>query len=165
MRLADRMSRLGTEAAFEVGARARALEATGRHVIHLEIGEPDFDTPSHIIEAEKQALDAGWTHYPPAPGLPHLREAIARDSTARRGVPVDPSQVIVTPGAKPIMFSAIPALVDVGDEVILPDPGFPIYESMTRFVGGRPVPLPIRQEHGCRLDPDELPGWSRRAPG
>ncbi len=150
------MSRLGTEAAFEAAARARALEATGRHVIHLEIGEPDFDTPSNIIEAEKRALDAGWTHYPPAPGLPQLREAIARDSTIRRGVAVDPSQVVVTPGAKPIMFFAILALAQAGDEVIYPDPGFPIYESMTRFVGATPVPIPIRQENDFRVDPDEL---------
>jgi aspartate aminotransferase len=156
MRLADRMSRLGTETAFEAAARARALEATGRHVIHLEIGEPDFDTPSNIIEADKRALDAGWTHYPPAPGLPQLREAIANDSTKRRGVPVDPSQVVVTPGAKPVMFYAILALAQEGDEVIYPDPGFPIYESMTRFVGAKPVPIPIRQENDFRLDPDEL---------
>jgi aspartate/methionine/tyrosine aminotransferase len=150
------MSRLGTETAFEAAARARALEATGRHVIHLEIGEPDFDTPSNIVEADKRALDAGWTHYPPAPGLPQLREAIARDSTGRRRVAVDPSQVIVTPGAKPIMFFAILALAQEGDEVIYPDPGFPIYESMTRFVGATPVPIPIRQENDFRLDPDEL---------
>src|SRR2546421_5573383 len=110
MRLADRMSRLGTETAFEAAARARALEATGRHVIHLEIGEPDFDTPRNIIEADKRALDAGWTHYPPPLGLPVLREAIAADSTRRRGVPVTPDQVIVAPGAKPIMFYAILAL-------------------------------------------------------
>jgi aspartate aminotransferase len=156
MRLADRMSRLGTETAFEAAARARALEATGRHVIHLEIGEPDFDTPANIVEADKRALDAGWTHYPPTPGLPQLREAIARDSTSRRGVAVDPSQVVVTPGAKPIMFFAILALAQEGDEVIYPDPGFPIYESMTRFVGATPVPIPIRQENDFRLDPDEL---------
>jgi aspartate/methionine/tyrosine aminotransferase len=156
MRLADRMSRLGTESAFEAGVRARALEATGRHVIHLEIGEPDFDTPANISAAAKQALDAGWTRYPPPPGLPQLREAIARDSTKRRGVPVDPAQVVVTPGAKPIMFYAILALAQEGDEVICPDPGFPIYESMTNFVGATPVPIPIRQENEFRLDPDEL---------
>ncbi len=156
MRLADRMSRLGTEPAFEAAARARALEATGRHVIHLEIGEPDFDTPANIIEAEKRALDAGWTHYPPAPGLPQLREAIAADSTARRGVSVSPSQVVVAPGAKPIMFYSILALAQEGDEVIYPDPGFPIYESMARFVGATPVPIPIRQANDFRLDPDEL---------
>src|SRR5438105_7607039 len=156
MRLADRMSRLGTETAFEAAARARALETTGRHVIHLEIGEPDFDTPRNIIEADKRALDAGWTHYPPPLGLSVLREAIAADSTRRRGVPVTPDQVIVAPGAKPIMFYAILALAQEGDEVIYPDPGFPIYESMTRFVGATPVPIPIRQENEFRLDPDEL---------
>jgi aspartate aminotransferase len=156
MRLADRMARLGTESAFAAGARARALEATGRDVIHLEIGEPDFDTPANIVEADKRALDAGWTHYPPAPGLPQLREAIAADSQKRRGVPVDPSQVLVTPGAKPVMFFAILALAQEGDEVIYPDPGFPIYESMTRFVGATPVPLPFRQENDFRLDPDEF---------
>jgi aspartate/methionine/tyrosine aminotransferase len=150
------MSRLGTETAFEAAARARALEATGRHVIHLEIGEPDFDTPANIIEADKRALDAGWTHYPPAPGIPVLREAIARDSTTRRGVTVSPDQVIVMPGAKPVMFYALLALAQEGDEVIYPDPGFPIYESMTRFVGATPVPIPIRQENDFRLDPDEL---------
>jgi aspartate/methionine/tyrosine aminotransferase len=150
------MSRLGTETAFEAAARARALEATGRHVIHLEIGEPDFDTPRNIIEADKRALDAGWTHYPPPLGLPVLREAIAADSTRRRGVPVSPDQVVVAPGAKPIMFYAILALAQEGDEVIYPDPGFPIYESMTRFVGATPVPIPIRQENEFRLDPDEL---------
>jgi aspartate/methionine/tyrosine aminotransferase len=150
------MSRLGTETAFEAAARARALEATGRHVIHLEIGEPDFDTPRNIIDADKRALDAGWTHYPPPLGLPVLREAIAADSTRRRGVPVSPDQVVVAPGAKPIMFYAILALAQEGDEVIYPDPGFPIYESMTRFVGATPVPIPIRQENEFRLDPDEL---------
>jgi aspartate aminotransferase len=156
MRLADRMARLGTETAFEAAARARALEATGRDVIHLEIGEPDFDTPANIIEADKRALDAGWTHYPPSPGLPQLREAIAKDSALRRGVPVDPANIVVTPGAKPIMFYALLALAQEGDEVIYPDPGFPIYESMTRFVGATPVPIPIRQENDFRLDPDEL---------
>jgi aspartate aminotransferase len=156
MRLADRISRLGTETAFEAAARARALEATGRHVIHLELGEPDFDTPRNIIEADKRAMDAGWTHYPPPLGLPVLREAVAADSTRRRGVPVSPDQVVVVPGAKPIMFYAILALAQEGDEVIYPDPGFPIYESMTRFVGATPVPIPIRQENEFRLDPDEL---------
>jgi aspartate/methionine/tyrosine aminotransferase len=156
MRLAERMSRLGTEKAFEAGARARALEATGRSVIHLEIGEPDFDTPANIVEADKAALDAGWTHYPPAPGLPVLREAIVADFAKRRGTQFDPGQVIITPGAKPVMFFAILALVQAGDEVIYPDPGFPIYESMTRFAGATPVPIPIRQENDFRLDPDEL---------
>src|SRR5918992_250162 len=156
MRLADRMVDIGTETAFEAAARARALEAEGRDIIHLEIGEPDFDTPSNIREAAKRALDDGWTHYGPSNGLPQLREAIAADSSARRGVPVDPEQVVVTPGAKPVMFYALLALAGPGDEVIYPDPGFPIYESMTRFVGATPVPIPIRQENQFRLDPDEL---------
>ncbi len=156
MRLAGRMDRLGTENAFEAAARARALEASGRDIIHLEVGEPDFDTPAHIRAAAQRALDEGWTHYGPPIGLPELREAIAADATVRKGFEVHPGRVVVTPGAKPIMFYAILALVDEGEEVIVPDPGFPIYESMTRFVGGRPVPLPIHQEHGFRLDPDEL---------
>lgn len=156
MRLAERMDRLGTENAFEAAARARALEATGRDVIHLEVGEPDFDTPAHIRAAAQRALDEGYTHYGPPLGMPVLRQAIAADAEARKGFHVHPDRVVVVPGAKPIMFYAIMALVDEGDEVIYPDPGFPIYESMTRFVGGRPVPIPIRQEHGFRLDPDEL---------
>ncbi|MFI5261287.1 MAG: pyridoxal phosphate-dependent aminotransferase [Candidatus Limnocylindrales bacterium] len=158
MRLADRVIDIGTETAFEAAARARALEATGRHVIHLEIGEPDFDTPANVRAAAKQALDEGWTHYGPYLGLPQLREAIAADSTARRGFTVDPANVVVTPGAKPIMFYALLALAQAGDEVIYPDPGFPIYESMTRFVGATPVRLPIREENDYRLDVDELRG-------
>jgi aspartate aminotransferase len=158
MRLADRMSRLGSEGAFAASARARALEATGRSVIHLEIGEPDFATPANIVEAAKRALDDGWTHYPPAAGLPELRAAIAADSTARRGVAVSPRQALVMPGAKPAIFYAILALAQEGDEVIYPDPGFPTYESMTRFVGATPVPMPLRQENKFGLDPDELAG-------
>src|SRR5918992_2263547 len=156
MRLADRMLDIGTETAFEAAARARALEAEGRDIIHLEIGEPDFDTPANIREAAKRALDDGWTHYGPATGMPMLREAIAADSTARRGVPVDPEQVVVTPGAKPIMYFTLLALAQPGDEVIYPDPGFPIYESMTRFVGATAVPIPLREEHEFRMDVDEL---------
>jgi aspartate aminotransferase len=156
MRLADRMERLGTETAFEAAARARDLEATGRDVIHLEIGEPDFDTPANIRAAAQRALDDGWTHYGPALGLPVLREAIALDVSKRKRFPVSAEQVVVTPGAKPIMFYAIMALIDEGDEVIYPDPGFPIYESMARFVGATAVPLPLRQKHEFRLDPDEL---------
>jgi len=156
MRLADRMERIGTETAFEAAARARALEATGRDVIHLEIGEPDFDTPANIRTAAQRALDDGWTHYGPALGLPVLREAIAIDASHRKRFPVSSEQVVVTPGAKPIMFYAILALVDEGEEVIYPDPGFPIYESMTQFVGATAVPLPMHQEHDFRLDPDEL---------
>ncbi len=156
MRLADRMRSIGTETAFEAAARARALEATGVDVIHLEIGEPDFDTPANVRAAAKQALDDGWTHYGPFMGLPVLREAIAADASRRKGFPVSPANVLVTPGAKPIMYYALLALAQAGDEVIYPDPGFPIYESMTRFVGATPVPLPIRMDNDFRMDLDEL---------
>jgi aspartate/methionine/tyrosine aminotransferase len=156
MRIAARMGSIGTETAFEAAARARALEATGRSVIHLEIGEPDFDTPANIRDAAKQALDEGFTHYPPFAGIPELRAAIAEDAAARKGFPVDPGQVFVTVGGKGVMLYAILALVDPGDEVIVPDPGYPIYESLTRFIGATPVAIPIRQEHEFRLDLDEL---------
>jgi len=156
MRLASRMDSIGTETAFEAAARARALEATGRSVIHLEIGEPDFDTPANVRQAAKAALDAGATHYPPFAGIPDLRSAIAEDSAARKGFPIEPSQVFVTVGGKGVMVYAILALVDPGDEVIVPDPGYPIYESLTRFMGGTPVPIPIRMENEFRLDVDEL---------
>jgi len=156
VRVAARMARLGTETAFAAAARARALEATGRDVIHLEIGEPDFDTPENIRAAAQRAIADGWTHYGPALGLPVLREAIARDATWRKDFPVTPDRVVVTPGAKPIMSYAITALVDRGDEVIYPDPGFPIYASMVDFVGGVAVPVPIRQEHGFRMEPADI---------
>lgn len=156
LRLAERMSRLGTESAFEVLVRARALEAQGRSVIHLEIGEPDFDTPPHIVEAAVEALRAGHTHYTPAAGIPELREAIAREVSRTRGVEVEPERVVVTPGGKPIMFFTILALAGEGDEVIYPDPGFPIYESVIRFAGARPVPLKLREEQGFAFDPEEL---------
>jgi aspartate/methionine/tyrosine aminotransferase len=156
MDVATRMSRLGTESAFEVLARAKALERAGRHIIHLEIGEPDFDTPAHIREAAKRALDDGATHYGPAAGLPELREAIAKHVGITRGVPVSPEEVVVTPGAKPIMFFTIIALVNAGDEVICPNPGFPIYDSVVNFVGGVPVPIPLREETGFGFDLDEF---------
>jgi aspartate/methionine/tyrosine aminotransferase len=156
MNVATRMSRLGTESAFEVLARARALERTGREIVHLEIGEPDFDTPAHIKEAAKQALDAGATHYGPSAGLPELREAIAKHVGETRGIPVSPEEVVVTPGAKPIMFFSILALVGAGDEVVLPNPGFPIYESVVNFVGGVPVPIPLREAQGFGFDLDLL---------
>ena len=156
MRLAARMADIGTETAFEAAARARALEATGREVIHLEIGEPDFDTPANIREAAKRALDGGATHYAPYPGIGDLRAAIARDYTARRGLEVPADRVFVTVGGKGVMYYAILALVDPGDEVIVPDPGYPIYASVTRFVGGTAVPLPIRQANDFRVDVDEL---------
>jgi len=156
MRLAARMGTIGTESAFEVSARARALEAQGRSIIHLQIGEPDFDTPINVREAAKAALDAGATHYPPFAGLPALREAIAADASARKGFEVDPAQVFVTVGGKGVMLYAILGLVDPGDEVLVPDPGYPIYESLTRFVGATPVPIPIRMSNDFRLDVDEL---------
>ncbi len=150
------MSRLGTETAFEASARARALEATGRSVVHLQIGEPDFDTPVHVREAAKRALDGGATHYAPFAGIPELREAIAQDATTRKGFAVTPDRVFVTVGGKGVMVYAILGLVDHGDEVIVPDPGFPIYESLTNFVGATPVSIPIRQSNDFRLDVDEL---------
>jgi len=156
MRLASRMGRLGTETAFEVLAAARRLEAQGKDIVHLEIGEPDFDTPSNIIEAANKALHSGKTHYTPAPGIPELRQAIARYVSNTRGISVDPAQVVVVPGGKPIMFYAILALIDEGDEVLYPNPGFPIYESMIRFVGGKAVPTPLREEKQFGLDVGEL---------
>ena len=156
MRLADRMDHIGTETAFEAAARARALAATGRSIIHLHLGEPDFDTPPNIVEAAARALAEGQTHYAPPPGVPAFREAIAADFSRRRGVEVTPDRVVVTPGAKPVMAYLMMALVGPGDEVIVPDPGFPIYESMTRFMGATPVPIPLRPERDFRLDLDEL---------
>jgi aspartate/methionine/tyrosine aminotransferase len=156
LRLADRMAGLGTETAFEVLAKARDLERQGRSIVHLEIGEPDFDTPAHITEAAIRALHEGQTHYTPAAGLFEAREAVANHVEAVRKVPVDPAEVVVTPGSKPIMFYSIVALVNPGDEVIYPDPGYPIYESVTKFVGGVPKALPLREENGFRIDPDEL---------
>src|SRR6267378_2145818 len=153
--LAPRMSRLGTETAFEVLARARALEAKGRDIVHLEIGEPDFDTPPAIVAAGVAALERGETHYTPSAGVIELREAIAR-YVQRRGVRVDPGQVIVTPGAKPIMFYTLLALLEKGDEAIYPDPGFPIYSSMIDFAGARGVPLALREENEFQPDLDEL---------
>jgi len=156
MKLAERMSRLGTETAFDVLVRARALEAQGRKVIHLEIGEPDFATPRHIIEAAKKALDEGWTHYGPAQGFPDLREAIADYVSRTRSIRVGPDHVAVVPGGKPILFFPMLALLEPGDEVLYPNPGFPIYESMIRFLGAVPVPLPLMEERGFALDLDLL---------
>jgi aspartate aminotransferase len=150
------MSRLGTETAFEVLAKARALEAKGRDIVHLEIGEPDFDTPPAIVAAGVAALERGETHYTQSAGVVELREAIAQYLKERRGVRADPGQVIVTPGAKPIMFYALLALLDEGDEAIYPDPGFPIYSSMIDFTGARGVPLPLREKNGFQPDLDEL---------
>ncbi len=156
LRLAGRMSHLGTETAFEVLAKARSLEAKGRSIIHLEIGEPDFDTPSNIVEAAVDALHNGWTHYGPSAGLPELREVVAEYVSRTRDVPVAPEEVVIVPGAKPIIFFAIMALVEKEDEVIYPNPGFPIYESMINFVGAKAVPIHLREENDFRLDVNEL---------
>jgi aspartate/methionine/tyrosine aminotransferase len=156
MRLADRMGRLGTESAFEMLARARALEATGATVIHLEIGEPDFDTPPHIVAAAQEALAKGFTHYVPAPGIGELRTAVAAFLERTGRLRTTPEQVVVTPGAKPIMFFTMLALCQEGDEVLYPDPGFPMYESIAAFAGARPVPVPLREANRFRMDPDEL---------
>jgi aspartate/methionine/tyrosine aminotransferase len=150
------MGSIGTESAFSVTMRAKALEAQGRSMVYLQIGEPDFDTPAHVRDAAKRALDAGETHYAPFAGIPALREAIAADVTARKGFPADPAQVFVTVGGKGVMLYAILGLVDPGDEVIVPDPGYPIYESLTRFVGAKAVPVPIRMANDFRLDVGEL---------
>jgi aspartate aminotransferase len=156
LRLARRMSRLGTETAFEVLNKARALERQGRDIVHLEIGEPDFDTPPNIIEAAVQALHKGWTHYGPSAGLPDLRQTIAEEITRTRGIGCKAEEVVVVPGGKPIIFFTILSLVDEGDEVIYPNPGFPIYESMIQYIGGRAVPIKLREERDFRLDVDEL---------
>jgi aspartate aminotransferase len=155
-RLASRMARLGTESAFEVLARARALEAAGRSIVHLEIGEPDFPTAPHITDAAVAALQAGHTHYVPAPGIPALREAVAAFLERTGRMRVSPDRVVITPGAKPIMFFTILALAGEGDEVLYPDPGFPMYESITSFAGAVPVPVPLRQSNGFRIDTAEL---------
>lgn len=150
------MDHIGTESAFEAAARARALADEGRDIVHLHLGEPDFDTPANVIEAGRRAMADGHTHYAPPPGVPLFREAIAADFSQRRGVRVSADGVVVTPGAKPVMAFALMALVGPGDEVIVPDPGFPIYASMTRFMGATPVPLALRAENGFRIDFDEL---------
>jgi aspartate/methionine/tyrosine aminotransferase len=154
--LAASLDRLGTETAFEVLARARALEAQGRRVIHLEIGEPDFPTPIHIVEAGAQALRDGYTHYCPAPGLPVLREACAAHLSEHRGLAIDPARVLVAPGAKPFLFFGVLATCDPGDEVIYPNPGFPIYESVIRWAGAMPVPLPLVEDRGFAFSADDL---------
>ena len=158
MKIAQRMSRLGTESAFEVLAKARLLEAEGMDVIHLEIGEPDFNSPSNIVDAGKRALDEGYTSYSPSPGYPELRERIASEIRETRGVSVTGDNVVVTPGGKPIMFFLIMAVVDPGDEVLYPNPGFPIYESMISFVGGVPVPMQLHESKDFNIDVDEIAG-------
>jgi aspartate/methionine/tyrosine aminotransferase len=152
------MARLGTETAFEVLVRARALEAEGRDIVHLEIGEPDFDTPENIISAATDALHNGFTHYGPSAGTPQLRETIAQYVSETRKINVTPDEVVVVPGGKPIIFFTILALIEEGDEVIYPNPGFPIYESMIHFLGAKPVPIRLREEMDFRLDVNELEG-------
>ncbi|MBI2677582.1 MAG: pyridoxal phosphate-dependent aminotransferase [Candidatus Koribacter versatilis] len=156
LKLAKRMARLGTETAFEVLVKARALEAKGRDIVHLEIGEPDFDTPANIVEAGVDALQKGFTHYGPSAGLPPLRETIAQYVSETRHVKATPEEVVVVPGGKPIIFFTILALVEEGDEVIYPNPGFPIYESMIHFLGAKAVPVKLREELDFRLDVKEL---------
>ena len=156
LRVAKRMARLGTETAFEVLLRARSLEAQGRSIIHLEIGEPDFDTPENVIDAGAEAMRGGWTHYSPSAGLPELRQAAAEYIASTRGIPCSPEEVVIVPGAKPVIFFTFMALVEEGDEVIYPNPGFPIYESMINFLGARAVPIGLHEEKDFRLDPNEL---------
>lgn len=156
MRFAERIKSLGTETAFEVLAKAKALEAEGKEIIHLEIGEPDFDTPKNIKEAAIRALNEGYTHYTPSAGLMKARETVARYISQTRGIEVSPEEVVITPGGKPVMFFAILALIDPGDEVIYPNPAYPIYESVVNFIGGKPVPIHLREENDFRLDTDEL---------
>ena len=156
MKLASRIARLEVESAFDVLVRARALEASGRNIIHLEIGEPDFPTPAHVIEAAKRALDEGYTHYGPTQGLPELRESIARYVSRSRHIGVEAKEVCVVPGGKPILFFPMLALLEKGDEVIYPDPGFPIYRSMIQFLEATPVPVPLMEERGFSLDLDYL---------
>src|ERR1700757_5067868 len=158
LRLAKRMARLGTETAFEVLVKAKALEAQGRDIIHLEIGEPDFDTPRNIIDAGCAALHKGFTHYGPSAGLMDLREVIAQHVSETRRVNVSPDEVVVVPGGKPIIFFSVLAFAEDGDEVIYPNPGFPIYESMINYVGAKAVPIRLREELDFRLDVDELAG-------
>ncbi len=156
MKLAQRMSRLGTETAFEVLAKARLLEAEGMDVVHLEIGEPDFDTPTNVVRAGTEALGGGYTHYGPSPGLPEVRERIAQEVAATRNISVSRDNVVVTPGGKPIMFFIMLALVESGDEVLYPNPGFPIYESMISFTGGEPVPMRLHESRDFNIDIDEV---------
>ena len=156
IRFADRMERLGTEGAFEVLARARRLEAEGKHIVHLEIGEPDFATPDNITEAAVAAMQAGYTHYTPSGGIMEVREAVARFVSRRLGVDVDPTEVVLVPGSKNVLHFVLLACVEPGEEVIYPDPGYPIYHSLVNFVGAVPVPVRLREERGFRMDLDEL---------
>ena len=154
--LAPRMGRLGTESAFAIMAEANRLEAQGRSIIHCEIGQPDFKTPGHIIEAAYQAMKDGFTGYTPTPGYPDVRAAIAAEASARKNLEITPDQIVIVPGGKPIMFYTMLMLVSEGDEVLYPNPGFPIYESCIRFAGGKPVPVPLLDENNYRIDLERL---------
>ena len=154
MKIAERMTRIGIESAFEVLQRARALEAQGKKIVHLEIGQPDFPTPRHVIEAGQRALDEGWTGYGPTPGFPDFRDAIAEYISRSRGISVTGKNVMVVPGGKPIMFFTMMAVLEPGDEVIYPNPSFPIYESMINFLGATPVPIPLVESRGFSFDLD-----------
>src|SRR4026209_608946 len=154
MKLAERMTRIGIESAFEVLQKARALEAQGKNIVHLEIGQPDFPTPAHVKEAAKKALDEGWTGYGPTPGFPDFRQAIADYISTSRGISVTGQNVVVVPGGKPIMFFSMLAVVEPGDEVIYPNPGFPIYESVINFLGATHVPIPLVESRGFSFDLD-----------
>lgn len=156
LRVAKRMSLLGSETAFEVLARARALERQGKDVVHLEIGEPDFDTPANVVEAGIKALREGYTHYTPSGGMPELREVVAKHVSHSLGLPYTSDEVVIVPGAKPTIFYTFMALVEEGDEVIYPNPGFPIYESMINFLRAKPKPIHLREENNFRLDVNEL---------
>ncbi len=156
MKLAERMQRLGTEGAFEVLAKARKLEAQGKHIVHLEIGEPDFATPDHITEAAVSALQDGWTHYTPAAGIPEARASVAAFVGRRLGVEVSPDEVVLVPGSKNVLHFVLLSLIEPGDEVIYPDPGYPVYSSLINFVGAKQVPIRLREERNFRLDPEEL---------
>ena len=150
----DRMKALETETAFEVLAKAKALEKQGKSIVHLEIGEPDFDTPKNIKDAAAKALTAGYTHYTPSAGMLELRQAVAEYISKTRKLDVKPEEVVITPGGKPVMFFGILALVNQGDEVLYPNPGFPVYESVIRFVGAKPIPIPLKEENEFSLDPE-----------
>ena len=156
MKLSSRQSRLGTETAFETLAKAKKLEAQGKNIVHLEIGEPDFDSPSYVIDAAKDALDQGFTHYGPSAGQPELRNAIAIHQGEFNGYSISPENVIVTPGGKPVMFFSLLALIEEGDEVIYPNPGFPIYESMINYSGGKPIPMKLEESKDFNANIDDL---------
>ena len=156
VRFAERMNRLGTEGAFEVLARARKLESEGKRIVHLEIGEPDFATPDNIVEAAIGAMQNGYTHYTPASGIYEAREAVAQFVSKMLKTEVEPADVVLVPGSKNVLLFTLLACIEPGDEVILPDPGYPAYASQVNFIGGVPKPVTLREESGFRIDLEEL---------